>query len=182
MERESDARIIREVLAGDRERFGSLIERHGRAVLGFLERRVDPEEARELFQETLVQAFEGLGGLREPERLRSWMISIAHNLLRRGRRRQPAMRLDQEALDARSAAASSVEPADSRELIEERAQRIRAAFGRLPQRQREVFELRVVAELSHAAIAERLGIREDNARANYYQAVRRLRAELEDHA
>ena len=34
------------------------------------------------------------------------------------------------------------------------------------------------AYLDHAAIAERLGIRAVNSRANYYQALRRLRAEL----
>jgi DNA-directed RNA polymerase specialized sigma24 family protein len=52
----------------------------------------------------------------------------------------------------------------------------------LPARQREVVDLRVNHELSHAEIAALLGITEEASRASYYQALRRLREGLGAHA
>jgi RNA polymerase sigma-70 factor (ECF subfamily) len=171
---ETDSEIVARVLAGDRECFGELVERHGRALLGYLGRRTGAEEARELFQETLVRAFEGLGGLRDPERVRGWMISIASNTLgKRRRRREP---LPLEAAGTRHA---PDETGAGLEAAERRA-RIEHAVGGLPERQREVFELRALQELSYAEVADLLGIREDNARANFHQAVRKLREKLGD--
>lgn len=170
---ESDRELIAAVLAGDRDRFGVLVDRHGPALLAFLARRTrGREEARELFQETLVRAFEGLGDLRAGERLRSWLISIAHNTLRQ-RLRRP--RDEPFPLDLPA-------PAEDRERLEreESAARARAAVAALPPRQREVFELRVVGELEHARIGELLGITEENSRANFHQAMRSLRARLGD--
>ena len=55
-----------------------------------------------------------------------------------------------------------------------------AALGRwidaLPPRQREVLDLRTHHELSHGEIASLLGITPESSRANYYQALRHLRA------
>jgi RNA polymerase sigma-70 factor (ECF subfamily) len=170
---ESDREIIAEVLAGDRERFGVLVERHGRALLGYLRRRVPADEAVELFQETVVRSFEGLAGLREPGRFRGWMITIAHNSLRKRLRRVEPLPLEAAGL------ALAPDEVGGLERGEDRA-RIARAVAALPPRQREVFELRVAEELSHAEIAGLLDIREESSRANYYQAVRKLRAELED--
>lgn len=171
----TDAEIVAAVLAGDRERFGVLVDRHGRALLGFLRRRTGGEEARELFQATWVEAFEGLAGLRDPARLRSWLVSIAHNLVRRRARGPSPTSLDE--VEGRPA---SGEPVGAGLERRELAARIRAAVARLPGRQREVFELRAVAELPYAEIAAALDIREDNARAHFHQAARKLRALLDE--
>jgi len=176
LDRASDAEIIREVLAGGRQRYSVLVERHGPALLAWLARRAGPEEAAELLQETLVRAYERLGELREATRLRSWMLSIAQNLAAQGRRRPAPLPLE-AAGDSPGAPAASA----ALEAGEERA-RIERACARLPERQREVFEMRVLANLAHAEIAALLGIREDASRASYYQALRKLRAELEDEA
>src|SRR5688572_13204277 len=81
----------------------------------------------------------------------------------------------------RQSRASAPAASAALEAGEERA-RIERACARLPERQREVFEMRVLANLTHAEIAALLGIREDASRASYYQALRKLRAELEDEA
>lgn len=171
-----DGELIDRVLAGERAPFERLVERHGPALLGWLARRArDEGEAVDLYQETWLRAWRGLGRLHEPGRLRAWLLGIAFHTLdkhRRGAARRPAEPLG-EREPAERPRASALEGAEF-------AARVRAAVERLPPRQREVFELRVVAGLDHAAIAERLGIREDNARANHHQALRKLRAELED--
>jgi RNA polymerase sigma-70 factor (ECF subfamily) len=53
--------------------------------------------------------------------------------------------------------------------------RLRFHLAALPARQREVLDLRVNHELSHAEIAALLGISEEASRANAYQGLKRLR-------
>ncbi len=171
---DSDRELVAAVLAGRRDRFEPLIARHGAALWAYLRRRTrDREAARELYQETLVRAFQALGDLREAERLRAWLISIAHNTLRQRVRRSALEPLASD--DADGALASDESDSLERSEFAERAER---ELAKLSARQREVFELRVRQELSHAEIAELLDISEENSRAHYYQAVRNLRARL----
>ena len=172
----SDGEIIAGVLDGERQRFAVLVERHGGALLSWLARRVSgADEARELYQETWVRAYQGLARLEDPGRLRGWLLGIAAHVLGKRRRRRGTLRF--EPLGAHEPTqAPAPAPIERAELFE----RVRDAVAGLPPRQREVFELRALAGLEHRDVAERLGIREDNARANYYQAVRKLRALLGD--
>lgn len=171
-----DGELIDRVLAGERAPFAELVARHGPALLAWLSRRArGADEAVDLYQETWLRAWRGLGRLRSPGQLRAWLLGIAFHTLdkhRRGLARRPA-----EPLGEREPA---LEPGATPLEGAEFAARVRAAVERLPPRQREVFELRALAGLDHASIARQLGIAVDNARANYHQALRKLRTELED--
>ncbi|MBI3761400.1 MAG: sigma-70 family RNA polymerase sigma factor, partial [Chloroflexi bacterium] len=57
---------------------------------------------------------------------------------------------------------------------------VAAAVERLPAQQRAALILRKYQESSYAEIGEALGCSEDAARANVYQAIKRLRRELEE--
>lgn len=181
-----DRSVIEAVLAGDRERFGELVERHSAAVFGVISRFIgNSDDAREVFQETWVRALERLASLKRPERLRSWLFSIALNQCRsRHRVKTSGLRLVSlsHAPSAQDGQARELDPATSEpgpsdvlEAADESA-RLAAAIQTLPPRQREVLELRLTGGLNHAEIAAALGIREDNARANLYQAMRHLKA------
>ncbi|MDF1800559.1 MAG: sigma-70 family RNA polymerase sigma factor [Planctomycetota bacterium] len=179
----ADRALVAAVLGGDRDRFAELVERHGAPVWAAVSRFLgDQDDAREVFQETWCRALERLASLKEPDRLRSWLLSIALNQCRSRGRRRREVSLD-PALESRGfePEATGLDPHAALERADERAQ-LRAAVARLPTRQREVVELRLAEGLSHAEIAAALGIREDNARANLYQALRRLKAELDGSA
>jgi RNA polymerase sigma-70 factor (ECF subfamily) len=170
----SDRELVAAVLAGRRDRFEPLIARHGAALWSYLRRRTrDREVARELYQETLLRAFRGLFELREVERLRAWLISIAHNTLR-----QRLRRAGLEPLTSEDADGAFAKPEDDALELSEFAERAEREIARLSTRQREIFELRVRQELTHAEIAALLDISEENSRAHYHQAVRNLRARL----
>ena len=175
----TDAETVAAVLAGDRGRFAELVERHGRPLFGWLARRtLDAEEARDVFQDTWVRAFEALADLRDPGRVRAWLFTIASNGMRsRGRRAASAPGVDPEQRPSDLAARGEVDPLEAGDLRDAQ----RRALARLTDRQREVFELRVGAGLAHAEIADLLGIREDNARAHYHHAVIRLRELLSNY-
>ncbi|MEM7310583.1 MAG: sigma-70 family RNA polymerase sigma factor [Planctomycetota bacterium] len=176
----SDREIIRRVLGGEHERFHELVQRHAGPLWGTLTASLaDREEAREILQETWVRAFEGLSSLRDPDRLRSWLVSIALNLVRQLGRRPRLASLDGGGEGPGGEPLPAPEPADGPEERETLAA-VRAEMERLPRRQREVLDLRLNHELSHREIAHALGITEESSRANAYQALRRLRQRFAD--
>lgn len=77
----TDAQAVERVLKGDIEVFGVLVRRHQGFLHRLLSRHLPPSEVGEAAQETMLDAFEKLSKLREPERFRSWLSAIA---LRRG--------------------------------------------------------------------------------------------------
>lgn len=182
----TDGQIILRVLAGDRSSFDVLIQRHAAPLWSTLRAATaDREDAREIFQETWTRAFERLDSLREPHRLRSWLLSIALNLLRQRMRRPRPGSLEPERPPQDHRDRERVEPAAEQEAVGAALERgelvelLRAEIERLPNRQREVVDLRLNHELSHVEIAGLLGISPESSRANYYQAMRRLRARFD---
>jgi RNA polymerase sigma-70 factor (ECF subfamily) len=88
---ESDANLVTQVLAGNREVFGILASRYYESGLRLCVRLLsDPVEAEDVAQEALLQAFLSLNRLQLPERFGSWLHAIASNLARSSlRRRRP---------------------------------------------------------------------------------------------
>ena len=169
-----DRDIIARVLAGERQCFHVLVERHSGPLLATLSLALgNPEDAREVFQETWLRALERLDTLRQTDRLQAWLVSIALNQVRARLRRSRGLPrpAGDELLEA-------IHEDDVGERLAEREERelLRQRMRELPARQREVMDLRVNHDLSHAEIAALLEISEESSRANYYQALRRLRA------
>jgi len=168
----ADADAVRAFLAGDEAAFELLVDRYQRPVLHLCERLLRHEESKDLFQEVFLQAYRSLPQLRAPGAFRTWLFRIT---VRRARRRlaaRPALAIVEDADQFAAPAAT-----DRIELDEELA-RMRRALALLPERQREVVVLRHYQDLPFAEIATILGIREDAARANHYQGLKRLRREL----
>lgn len=176
----TDHERVRFARQGRREAFDDLVERHGPAVLRLLSRLLtDREDAMDAWQDTFLSAYRSIGALRDPDRAGAWLMQIAANAARRrfrSRRARPEMGsfpdqgtiADPSTVDAPAAAA-----ADARRAA------LADAVAALPDRQRQVLALRVDGGLSYREIADALGIREDNARANHYQALRSLRRALD---
>ncbi len=169
---ETDRDLIDRALVGDRGAFSALIERHAAPVWTAVSRSLaDRELAREVFQETWVRAWEGLTGLRNADRLRSWLLSIALNLTRQWLRKN-----EPEELDRTERTAPEDSPSERAEL---RAI-LQSAVADLPAQQRRVVELRIHFDRSYEEIARELGTTTDSARASFYQAMKRLRTRFDD--
>lgn len=167
-----ESELVERVLAGERDAFHVLLQRHSASLLAtlvsFLGNR---EDAREVFQETWLRAYQHLARLRDPARLRAWLVSIALNLARARRRRPVEQVLAEEHVPHLCDEGGELEH-------DEELAALRQHMAALPARQREVVDLRVNHELSHAEIAALLGISEEASRANYYQGLRRLKDAL----
>jgi RNA polymerase sigma-70 factor (ECF subfamily) len=167
-----ESEAIARVLAGERDAFHVLLARHDGPLFATLSGILaQPEDAREVLQETWLRAYQNLARLRDPARVRPWLLAIALNLARARHRRVP-----ERGLEPGDEHEPSVEhaAADERDELAE----LRRRMDELPARQREVVDLRVNHELSHAEIARLLAISEEASRANYYQALKRLKEGL----
>lgn len=170
-----ESELVARVLAGEREAFHVLLQRHSAALLATLVAFLgDREDAREVFQETWLRAYQHLASLRDPARVRAWLVSIALNLARARRRRPVEQVLVEQVLEELASPLGE----EGTRFEEEELSALRRHMAALPARQREVLDLRVNHELSHAEIADLLGISAEASRANYYQGLKRLKDAL----
>jgi RNA polymerase sigma-70 factor (ECF subfamily) len=155
----------------DSSKVESWVEAYGREIHAYLWRILgDSQDAEDGLQETFLRA------LRTPEKTpirqpRPWLYAVAGNVARsqlRKRQRQTAREadLDEETLTVEDAAAPA----------RERAEAVRRVVNRLPAKQREALLLRRYQGLDYEAIGEALGCSPQAARANVYQAMRKLRS------
>ena len=179
MDEQTDADMVADVLAGQRDVFASLVRKYqahayGTAI-GILS---DFELARDVVQEAFLAAYRDLRKLREPDRFAGWLHGIVRNRarsalreLRRvqelaeeiGRRAEPS--------DPMPAPERSAEEAEHREIVME-------ALGSLGEKNREAVSLYYVDGLSYADIAGFLDVTEATVQGRLQRGREELRKEL----
>ena len=160
-------------------RIALLLAKHGDELARHIRRIVrDDDTAQDLLQDTMLRAYGALGRLRPGSNERAWLYRIATNAslnhLRARSRERAALARHAAELDPGADAGS-----DGRGETAERAS-LWAEVARLPERQRVALSLRVADELDYAELATRLGGTAAAARANVYQATRRLKLRVRE--
>lgn len=158
----------------DAPSLSDLVERHRAEVLAYLVRLLgDRDDAQDACQDTFLRAHRAFARLAPDSNHRAWLYRIATNSAlnarRRSRRQGRRFDMDVDTLPARRA-----EPVAARE----RLRAVARAVQTLPTRQRAALMLRQFQGLDYAEIAATLGGTEAGARANVYQALKKLRAIL----
>jgi RNA polymerase sigma-70 factor (ECF subfamily) len=157
-------------------RIAFLLAKHGDELARHIRRMVrDDDVTQDILQDTMIRAHRALRRLRAGSNERAWLYRIATNTslnhLRSRTREREALR--------RHAAegATTVEPrTDARQEHDEaRRSELWAHVALLPERQRLALTLRLADELEYDEIARRLGCTAAAARANVYQATKKLR-------
>lgn len=174
----TDAELVESCLAGRRDAFDLLVERHQRHVYQLCYRFVgNHEDASDLAQDVFIRAYRGLGTFKGDASLGTWLYRIGVNLcLNRVGAKTPKP----EALDPILAAsderiASREESAAEALLRGERAVQVRAAIAKLPKKQRATLILRIYHELPHEEIAGILGSSVGAVKANFFHALNNLK-------
>ena len=76
----TDAAIVAQVLAGDREAFRLLVERHTRSIYSVAYRMTEnQQDAEEIVQETFLRAYKSLGRFELRSSFSTWLYRIAVN-------------------------------------------------------------------------------------------------------
>jgi RNA polymerase sigma factor (sigma-70 family) len=169
----------RQVAAEQRERrtgkaargippFQAFLEEHRLTVYRFLVASVGPNEADDCFQETFLAALRAYPNLRHGDNLKAWVLAIA----------------TRKAIDAGRARSRRPLPvpqvADVVELYTQDPDPmlqgpVWQAIRALPPKQRVALAHRVLLDRPYAELAAAMGTTIEAARANVYQALRRLR-------
>ena len=165
-----DAELVAATLGGDRAAFEALLDRHVDRVRLLAARMLQPQDAEDVVQEALLQAFLGLDRLRNPERFGSWLYGITLNLARMRLRRRDPLPLDAGVVEKPAADGETALDA------------VREALDVLPRREREAVLLHYVEGLAQHEVAALVGERPGTVRVRLHRARRRLRGHLAEFA
>ncbi|MCC7358609.1 MAG: RNA polymerase sigma factor [Anaerolineales bacterium] len=154
--------------------FDTLLTIHGPALHAYLWRLLrDPADAEDALQETFLRAFRAYGRAADHPNHRAWLYRIATNVARTHQKRAARAAARASALDPDLAAPG---PGVAEQAAQAQTLRaVAAAVAALPQQQRAALILRKYQELDYAEIAAALACTPAAARANVYQALKKLR-------
>jgi RNA polymerase sigma-70 factor (ECF subfamily) len=164
------------------EDFTHLVTQHHAEIYRYLVRitgRVS--DADDLSQETFFRAYRACvsgGPNGEP---RAWLFAIATNLTKNHFRAQKRRRRAQDEL-VRDAATLPDRSGDGESSGRELGEAVEQIVAGLPLKQRLAFVQRKVHGFEYETIAENLGCSPESARANVFQATKKVRSALEGRA
>ena len=158
----ADDEIVRRILGGDEDLFGTLVKRYQGRILGHVARMVGQrEDALDLTQEIFIKVFQALDRYNAEYKFSTWLFRIAGNSaidhLRKKRVRtvplEPADPDQSRHVSSIEYRSTDLDPyAELRNL--ERGEAISRAIRELPAEFRELITLRHFAGLSYEEIAE----------------------------
>jgi RNA polymerase sigma-70 factor, ECF subfamily len=172
----TEPHLVARAQQGDLPAFEELVRTYQREIYSLACRMVqDPEEAKDMAQETFLQAYKHIREFRGQSQFRTWLFRIAIN----------------QCYNFFKSKKKFGDPVDSQELIivdednpqaelmaaEDRS-RLYAALERLPVKQRAVLTLKLEQGMSYKEIADKLGGTAGAARVNFHQAVKTLKKYL----
>jgi RNA polymerase sigma-70 factor (ECF subfamily) len=172
----TEPHLVARAQQGDLPAFEELVRKYQREIYNLAYRLVqDPEEAKDMSQQTFMQAYIHIREFRHQSQFRTWLFRIAIN----------------QCYNFFKSKKKFGDPVDSQELVivdednpqeglmaaEDRS-RLYAALERLPVKQRAVLTLKLEQGLSYKEISEELGGTAGAARVNFCQAVKTLKKYL----
>jgi len=185
--------LVRRARANDPAAVDQLIRRYQKKVysIAYQMSGSDPEDARDCAQEALIQVFRNLARFEGRSRFSTWLYRVVVNTCldaRRRRKRWLQMIFSrrsgkQDAADADSILDNLPAPEDGTDPVssvsgEELKRDVTDALGRLSEKQRMVFQLKVFQEMSIAEIAAATGMAEGTVKSHLFRATQSVRDQL----
>jgi RNA polymerase sigma-70 factor (ECF subfamily) len=187
----ADAALLSRLKSGERAAFEELVATYQPVIFDLAYRLLgDPEEARDVAQETFLKVYRHVSGFRGESGLKTWLYRIAVNQVSNHRRwwrrrhRRETVSLDAapgeqgsslgERLPCHSASPEQVA------LGREREQRVMVALDAVKHDCRVAVVLRDVQELSYEEIAEALEISVGTVKSRIARGREELRRRLRD--
>jgi len=170
--------LVKGARQGSRAAFTELVRLHQGFVYGIAFQLLwDANEAEDVVQETFVRIWRNLARFDTTRSFTTWAYAIATNRCRdrlRERQRRPSTQMEPEQmneLEGPADVSATVNAAELQEII-------RRLTERLPLKQRLVFTLRDLQDLSVREVAAIVRISEASVKTNLHLARRKLRREL----
>ncbi|HEX2979332.1 MAG TPA: sigma-70 family RNA polymerase sigma factor [Anaerolineaceae bacterium] len=156
--------------------FAVLYDRYVQRVYRFLlARTADAAEAEDLTSQTFLTAMEKLPSYRPTGHFMAWLFSIARNKQVdnfRKHQRRVVVELDENIPESHPDLVSDIIQKDRRAALKQ-------LLAGLPEKDRELLNLRLAAKMSFAEMGVYLHQNEENVKKTYYRLLERLKTRLE---
>ena len=180
----NDAELLEQARAGDRAALETLLTRHQAQVYRFgLRICRDPEDAKDVLQDTLLAMARGVRDFRGASSLSTWLYTIARSFCIKKRRRSRFAPLEEQSLDSDGAAEAAHLADDAKNPDEALAGKevehaLEQAIGALDPMYREVLILRDIEGLTAPEVAEVLQINVQAVKSRLHRARIAVRAHV----
>jgi RNA polymerase sigma-70 factor (ECF subfamily) len=182
-----DEELVAAVLAGDRDRFGDLVDRYQGRLVNYLYRLLrNLDEAHELAQEVFLKVYQALDRYDPRYRFSTWLFRVAQNaaidqIRRRRLKLVPIHRQEEGDEEGRDWDLPGPERGPYRHLRNrERGEAIQQAIDGLPWEYRELIVLRHYGELSYEEIAGVKGMPLGTVKNKLFRGRQMLKEKLAD--
>lgn len=173
---DEDISLIQQYLSGYDDAIEKIVLKYQRQIYAFVYRMTgNMEEAKDLTQQTLIKAVNGLKDFRQESSFKTWLYQIAKNagLNHIKQNRHEEVEVEDLFIADHKGALSKI-------LEKEKQAYIRSSLNKLPGRQRLAVALRVYEGLSVNETALIMGCTEGAVKAHYHNGVKRLREILKE--
>ena len=174
--------LVLRAQVGDRAAFHELVALYQERLTYYVHRMVqDPDQSRDILQQTWLDVFRTLGKLQSPAAFRVWLYRITHDRVVTYIRRQI---VDSDARDRLAVDAIESEQCNDLDLLEN-VELVHFALNQLSVIHREIMTLRFLEEMDVKEIARVMECSEGTAKSRLHyakNAMRRIIAEEQGHA
>lgn len=165
----SDEALMLEFRGGSQQAFEQLFARYRGPLYGFFRRRLNGDQrAEDLTQETFIAVIRASGRYEQRALFRTYLYSIAMNLLAAERRKQ-----------LRDLPPGKIAPEPASSDASNAVLWIRQALAKLDDSEREILMLREYEQLSYAEIAELLKLPVNTVRSRLFRSRMALKGYLD---
>ena len=165
--------LVERAQRGDADAFRELVHEASRRLYAITYRILrDPDRAQDALQQALISMWEGLPGLRDPDRFDAWSYRLVVHASYRQAERERRWAAHVRHIDIDPVADAGFSRIEERQVLE-------AGFRRLTPEHRAILVLHFFVGLSVIEIAETLGIPVGTAGSRLHYAVRSIRAACE---
>lgn len=181
---ESDRLLLERARAGDGAALDALLQKYQGGVYRFgLKMCRDPEDAKDVLQETLLSMARGIRDFRGASSISTWLYTIARSFCIKQRRRSKFAPAEERSLDTELVSEGKQLPDPAQSPDEALANRqiersLEQAIRSLEPMYREVLLLRDVEGLTAPEVAEVLGVTVEAVKSRLHRARLAVRAEV----
>ena len=186
----TDAQLLEQIRADEPGAFEAFVDRFGDKIFSFgLRMCGEREDARDVFQETMLQAYRKLKDLEHPQALKSWLYRVASNsclMKRRKGKFAPNRELSLEELMPKGGNGPAVEIPDPGQLPDDEVMQgqmrdlLHESIGDLSAPYRIVLVMRDLQHLSTREVADALELSETAVKMRLHRARLMVRQALEE--
>ncbi|MCK5099109.1 MAG: RNA polymerase sigma factor [Desulfobacteraceae bacterium] len=175
--------IVKNAQAGEKKAMEQIIASYNDQIFRMVFYRINSwTDAQDLTQETFIKAFRNIKRLKKAEKLKSWLYSIALNLVKDFYRKKKLLSFFGQAADLEKMTEYNPYSENKPSLIKakEFGEEIKQKYLRfLSKNEKQIFMLKYIDDLTIHEIAETLNKNENTVKTHLYRSIKKIKKHRE---